>query len=293
MEGTTLKIKTDWTAHLHEYRRREIEMIFSRCPDGLFASGLELGAGDGFQSRLLARYVTRLTATDLDGSQLPPSPTGAIVYRACDAEHLEDLFTPGQLDVIFSSNLLEHLPEPSRALRAIHQVLADDGVTIHVMPSPFWVLCHLCLYIPNKVVQVLEILTSQGGLARAGGRLAGRGRSGALSSGERPLGNNPKLAPRPRPALVRWLTPEPHGVSPTHWRELHAFRRSRWEEEFRLSGLKLIRVVKGPVASGYGFGFNRLRRILEGLGFASEYIYVACKEPSACRYAAWLGPETS
>ena len=59
-----MKIKTAWLPHLHRIRSREIEIAFGRCPEKIFATGLELGAGDGFQSGLLTRYVSRLTCTD-------------------------------------------------------------------------------------------------------------------------------------------------------------------------------------------------------------------------------------
>jgi len=52
-----MKIMADWIQHLHNHRKRELGLIFSKCPERLFQEALELGAGDGFQSGLLTRYA--------------------------------------------------------------------------------------------------------------------------------------------------------------------------------------------------------------------------------------------
>jgi hypothetical protein len=84
------------------------------------------------------------------------------------------------------------------------------------------------------------------------------------------------------------MLPEPHGVSDGHLQELLAFRRSRWTAEFARAGLRVLSIQKGPVASGYGFGFDRLRAFLEGMGLASEYIYIATKSDAVSRRAIYF-----
>jgi SAM-dependent methyltransferase len=291
-----MRIKTEWLPHLHRYRRRELEMIFGRCPENLFASGLELGCGDGYQSGLLARWVGTLISTDWDASALPRGEGGAIEYRVCDAEHVNTVFAGRRFDLVFSSNLLEHLPDLSRALRGIREAMADDGLTIHAVPSPFWKLCHLLLNAPNRCVEVLEKLTAPGGLRRVAGRAAGRGSSQSQAAPAvavpgaptAPRDNNPKTRRRRRSLLGRFLWPDPHGVSRGNIEELLAFRRARWRRELEAAGFRVIAVLKGPVASGYGFGFDRLRALLERLGLASEFIYIARKPGAPCRYEEYL-----
>src|SRR5439155_1182066 len=80
-----------------------------------------------------------------------------------------------------------------------------------------------------------------------------------------------------RSLLSRLLSPDPHGVSATHTMEFRAFGKERWIREFAAAGLDVVAVLKGPVCSGYGFGLNRFRLMLEKAGFASEYAYVAVK----------------
>lgn len=284
-----MKIKPDWFQWLHGCRSREIALIFGGCPDGLFETGLELGAGDGFQSGLLLKYVRRLTATDIAPSILRLPAHDGVEYQVLDAEEVGDRFPPSSFDLVFSSNLLEHLPALERALSGIFQVLKDDGVMIHVVPSPFWKLCGLLLYFPNHVILLLEQV-----LARGGGRvLAGKVRRRMPSKAEGappPMepDNNPKSQKRPHGFLYRWFVPETHGVSSGHLEEFRAFRKSRWIAQFQQAGFRVAAVKKGPVASGYGFGLDTLRRWLERLGFTSEYIYILTKEGRECPYGRYL-----
>ncbi|MBC7259178.1 MAG: class I SAM-dependent methyltransferase [Chloroflexi bacterium] len=286
-----MKIKPDWYQWLHAYRTREMDIIFRDCPDGVFAEGLELGAGDGFQSALLVKYVRRLIATDLNPAILSLPSHDAVDYQVLDAEEVGDAFPPGSFDLVFSSNLLEHLPAPQRALTGIHRVLKDDGVTIHVVPSPFWKLCELLLYFPNHIIVLLEQV-----LARGGGRVLADKVRRHTPTGHAPApvapdaDNNPKTRKRPHSFLYRWFIPETHGVSLGHLEEFRAFRKSRWLAEFRKADLEVVAVRKGPVASGYGFGLNTLRRWLERLGFTSEYIYVAKKRGQSSPYVRYFAP---
>lgn len=261
------RLKPDWSAYLHALRERETALIFSRFSPATFACGLELGAGDGFQSRLLAGYVRQLIVTDYRPAILAQPARPGITYRLCDAERVDEVFAPAQFDLIFSSNLLEHLPDVPRGLAGVRRVLADDGIAIHVVPSPFWKLCHVVGFYPNAVVSRLDRLS-----ARRAARLAG---APAMTGEE--WDNNPKTAGRRYSYLRRLVAPVPHGVSAGNLAEFSAFSPRRWRAEFAAAGFRVAAVLPGPLSSGYGFGLDGLRRGLERLGLASEYVYVTVK----------------
>jgi SAM-dependent methyltransferase len=226
---------------------------------------------------MLARYVTQLVATDYQPAILAAAPHDRIRYEICDAEEIASRFAGRKFDLIFSSNLLEHLPEPRGVLEQMHALLSDDGVTIHVMPGPFWKLCHLMLHAPNRLALIVERLTQPGGMAAAARKIRDPERRTGPVTREQ---NNPKVIRARRSFWARMLSPEPHGAEPTHWRELRAFGRARWRREFDAAGFELVAVRKGPVASGYGFGLERTRRLLERLGLASVFIYIAVRKQS-------------
>lgn len=254
-----------WMAYKHNLRKREIEMIFNHFPEKIFSSGLEVGAGDGFQSTLLSKYVSKLVSTDYNRHRLTKNNNGSVTYMICDAEEIDSYFEKQVFDLVFSSNLLEHLPEPSKFLKGMRCILNDRGIAIHVMPSPFWKLCHIIMFYPKLFAEIVRRVF---GLKRR--------KSNARSNSTK-LDNNLKFQKKMKSRFVSLLLPETHGAYHTHFDEFRAFRKQRWMREFKQAGFEVFKVIKGPVTSGYGYGFDRLRRLLEAFGITSEYIYIATK----------------
>ena len=281
-----LKIKPDWDTYLHNLRRKEIELIFGKCPPGVFSHGLELGAGDGFQSHLLAEYAASLVVTDYYPEILAQADTSQITHRVCDAEEVGTMFAPGEFDLIFSSNMLEHLPDPQQALKGMHKVLHDNGLAIHVMPSPFWKVCQMVGFYPNAVISRLERYTSRSQASPATTPVAGRDKTQTPAS--IPAGNNPKVTNRRYSYLRRLLWATPHGASASNLAEFAAFRRARWQHELAAAGFTVAKILPGPVSSGYGFGWDGLRALFEHLGATSEYIYVTVKAGHQSPYLAYF-----
>jgi SAM-dependent methyltransferase len=260
-----LKIKADWQPYLRDLRRREIELIFGRCPHHAFSHALELGAGDGSQSALLAPYVGQLVATDFRPQITRLSACPNVTFATCDAERVDEQFLPASFDLIFSSNMMEHLPNPARALEGMRVVLRDDGIAAHVIPSPFWKFCHLSGFYVDAVLGRAYRYQQR----RAVG-IPAPAEAGAWD-------NNPKSPAMPRPYLARLLWPAAHGASGSNLKEFQLFSRPRWVRQFEAAGFRVAAVLRGPVSSGYGFGWDRVRAAFERAGFASEYIYITVK----------------
>lgn len=248
-------------------RKREIDIIFKAYPDKHFKSALEMGAGDGFQSKLLFRYTKRLISTDFDPNRLRQQDQDGIQYKICDAELIDTYFNGETFDLIFSSNLFEHLPNVDNALLRIKSITQPDSLVVLIMPSPFWALCHFFLYYPVKIYDFGKKRFRK--IEKKSNKIY---KAKVLSSLNR--GNNLKALPLTRPGFlnkIRW--PQPHGVSNTNFEELIKFRKKFWCAKFKSNGFKIIDIKKGPVMSGYGFQLDRIRAVLERLGFAGEYIY--------------------
>ncbi|MBM4456945.1 MAG: class I SAM-dependent methyltransferase [Chloroflexi bacterium] len=278
--GIFVRIKPDWDTHLHAIRREELARIFGQCEENAFDRGLELGAGDGFQSTLLTRYVCFLVVSDYQLNIVQAVDTAAVAYRVCDAEQVGETFGAGEFDLVFSSNMLEHLPRPQAALSGIHRILRDDGVAIHVMPSVFWKLCQIALFWPNQAIDRIE---------RYSEKRAARAEGTQTDCAE---GNNPKVTARSYGYLRRLLWPIPHGAASSNWAELIGFRQARWRSELEAAGFSVAAVIPGPVFSGYGFGLNRVAAALERLKLASEYAYVTVKQGRQSPHLAQLARQT-
>lgn len=279
-----MKLRPDFAAYVHSIRSREFYMIFGACPPDLFEQALELGAGRAIQSKLLTTCTRHVISTDFKPNILNHPPCAGIEYRVCDAEQVAQVFPRHAFDVVFSSNLLEHLPHLDQALRGIHDILKDDGITIHVMPSPFFKILEFLGYYPGLIVYLLEGITKKGGFTKLRKRIRGKPEPTALCLGE----NNLKVD-RPQRSLVRKLIwPAPHGVSKRHRDEFYAFSVQRWKQEFVKHGFTVVKVKKGPVASGRGFGMNRVRTLLERMGLTSEYMYIAVKTGQQSPYTKYF-----
>ena len=254
-------MSTKWLDYLHFIRKQEIEISFSSFNSKQFRYGLELGAGDGYQSSMLINYCRNLVCTELNSERLKINNIKNIEYKICDAEIIDSYFDKNQFDLVFSSNMFEHLPNPQSALHGIKNILSKDGIVILIMPSPFWAFCHLFLYYPVKILNYIKrkIFIKKD-----------------LVSLKKKINtsNNLKLKDTKKSSflnLIQW--PKPHGISDNHYKEFLYFKKKSWIEMFNVCGYEIINVKKGPITSGYGLNLNYLRCFLRSIGLTSEYIY--------------------
>ena len=257
-----MKIKKDWIPLLHALRRREVEKVFEHVARPYFNNGLEVGAGDGYQTSLLMRHCKHLICTDINFQRITGKiESENVTYVACDAEQLMDSFTESTFDFIFSSNLLEHLPNKQAFLASVMKLLRPGGISVHIVPNRFWKFNAMVLHHLNVGLSILEVLLSKR-----------QDREQSVTHD-----NNPKGFKR-YSLIRRLLWPVPHGVYQSNLEEFIQYGLDRWEREFEHAGFRSIKTVKGPVCSSYGFGFDRLRFFLEKCGFCSEYIFILEKK---------------
>ena len=263
-----MPLRADSTLLRRFLRDQEISAVFNKVPEETFDEALELGAGDGLQGRLLARYAKRVLCTDLNDDRLQRVDDPKVAYEVCDAEALS--YDSGRFDLVYSSNLLEHLPNPAQALSEMSRVLRDDGVMVHIVPNRFWKVLHLVLFYPSQLVSLAEIALSrqrQESIGKADSR-----------------GNNLKGS---RPSFMRRnLLPAVHGEYAGHYSEFIGMGGSFWKPLFSGAGLELAGSVRGlPAHSPYRFGLEPPRKVLSKLGVSSCNGYVLTKRGASSRLA--------
>lgn len=258
--------KTNWKQYLRKTRKRELDLVFSLLPKTHFVSGLEIGAGDGYQATLLAHHVDALISSDLNLNRLKESlKVTGVVYRVLDADEIEGEFEPGTFDLIFSSSVLEHLRDPKKFLAVTHSMLSDGGLAVHIVPSRHLKIFYLLFYYPHMALLALD-------------RFLGvvRGKPFFRSANVNFENNlNVKAKPqKPQSRLKRFLFPVPHGNYRNHTEEFMAWGKGKWERLFLDAGYDIVTYARGPVFSGYGFGYAPVRQLLEYLGMSSEHIFI-------------------
>jgi SAM-dependent methyltransferase len=262
----------NWEEYLNDIRTQEINIVFKEFNEKQFKNGLELGAGNGFQSSMIINYCEQLVATDFNELRLLKSDISNIKYQICDAEKIETYFEKDKFDLVFSSNMFEHLPSPQKALIGLNKILKHDGLIILIMPSVFWKYCHMFLFYPVTITNIIRRKIFKRNTIKKKSKKN-------HERIERAKGNNIKMETLKRNYffdLIRW--PKPHGVSKSNLEEFMKFRKSNWINLFEENGFSVVDVKRGPITSGYGLRFNRLRDILWNLGFTSEYIYYLKKK---------------
>jgi SAM-dependent methyltransferase len=253
-----------WKKYLHRIRREEIDIAFSSFREKEFQNGLELGAGEGYQSTMLINYCNKLICTELNDYRLKRRNIVGVEYKICDAEKIEIYFDTMKFDLIFSSNMFEHLPNPDLALLGIKKILSKSGIVILIMPSSFWAICHIILHYPVKIL---------GSIKR---KLFNREEKIKIELKKNNVkkSNNLKAERIKRTFFldfIRW--PYPHGVSKSYFQEIINFNKQSWIKLFIKNGYRIIDIKKGPITSGYGLNLNRIRLFFRCIGLASEYIY--------------------
>ena len=118
--------------HLHKLREWELLSVLGEIPCG--AVVLEIGAGTGFQSKLLAEHGLEMIAIDIARSGYAADR----VFPVSDYDGVTLPVASNSVDFVFSSNVLEHVTDLHAMHSEIRRVLKPHGTCIHIMPSPWW-----------------------------------------------------------------------------------------------------------------------------------------------------------
>lgn len=92
---------------------------------------LEIGAGTGQQAKMLASRGYEVTAIDLPSSHYHDQR----VFHVVDYDGHSIPCATGSMDIVFSSNVLEHVSEIDSFLDETARVMKDNGVAIHILPT--------------------------------------------------------------------------------------------------------------------------------------------------------------
>jgi SAM-dependent methyltransferase len=177
---------------------------------------LELGAGTGQQARMLADAGYQVTAVDLPSSHY----AGVRIHPVIEYDGVNLPFEHGTFDVVFSSNVLEHVAEIDRVLKETHRVLKSGGIAIHLIPSS---ACRLWT-LPAHYLWLFR-------------RLADK-----FTAGERGAIPTQDVSPRTPDGLSEWLAtlfPTRHGERGNALTEIYYLSTRWWSSAFARNGFKV------------------------------------------------------
>lgn len=202
------------TGFLNQLRKEELNLIIPFL--GSHGALLEFGAGTGAQAVELKSKGFDVVAIDLPDSGY--SNTRVFPVVDYDGEHIP--LPDASIDVVFSSNVLEHVNDFSQTSVEFLRVLRQDGFCVHVMPSVPWRFWTFISGYANAIPVFLKLLT---GLVYNN---RGRRVHGLLQDSKMLLG---------------CVLPIGHGTSPEGLSELWTFSAWAWRKKFRKAGFKIVR----------------------------------------------------
>ena len=118
--------------YLQKIRRYELSHVIPYIPKG--SNILEIGAGAGWQAKILAENGFVVTAIDLEESRYKQ-------HRVLPVLHYDGVnipFPDDHFDVVFSSSVLEHVEQVEQFQSELKRVLKKNGLAIHILPSGTW-----------------------------------------------------------------------------------------------------------------------------------------------------------
>lgn len=205
-------------------RRAEIERCHSFLPGGLRV--LEIGGANGYQAMILREWGNEVESVDVDVPEALYHPV-----KIYDGRVLP--FADKTFDVVYSSNVLEHVPEVQALLREAARVLRDTGSMVHVLPSSSW---RFWTNVAHYAWVVWSVILRH---------------------------DNPEGPPWTRPRsplsvrnILRFLylvgIPHSHGVYHDAVSEIFYYSVARWRRVFQRVGLRVDHVLPaGVFYSGY------------------------------------------
>lgn len=204
--------------YLEKLRRAELECVKDYFKPGMRV--LEIGGGSGYQASILASWGCNVCSLDLPNRPFMQKR----FYHVFDYDGKNIPFEAEEFDIVFSSNVLEHIADLHSVLTEIQRVLKPESTAIHILPSStwrFWTSTSHYLYLLKHLV----------------------GKKHLISSLEKQPSLKEKAAERGRLYVIkRLLLAGPHGEYPNAFSELYYFSKPRWLKVFKSNGFKVIEV---------------------------------------------------
>lgn len=255
---------------LHQIRAAEIERITSYFAPG--ARILEIGAGTGRQATEVRRRGFSVEAIEIAESNYREQQEFPIT--AYDGRHIP--FPDASFDVVFSSNVLEHVREFDLLESEMKRVLRPNGRCVHVMPTHAWRFWTMLAAFPAGVQKAAAFARAPG---RPGKPLERVNR--AVVGFLRMLGH-----------LFQPFVQGRHGERGWLVSELWLFRPAVWRRHFLRSGFEILRDepmglhYTGYFVFGPRWSLAKRARIAKWLGSACHLFELRPMQSSATTVSA-------
>ncbi|MFA7608044.1 MAG: methyltransferase domain-containing protein [Rhodocyclaceae bacterium] len=229
--------------HLSALRQHELDTVLKQLHRHGMNSGrlLEIGAGTGQQALTLAAKGYHVSAIDLPQSRYAPDRVWPVINY--DGQTLP--FADNSFDIVYSSNVLEHIADTDRMQHEISRVLTPEGLAIHVLPSPAWRVLTMLMHYPWLATTLVRLVKRK-----------------LKPQGQNNISPESSLLPDMAGRSDLWRRipyANRHGEHGNALTEAYHFRRTRWRNDFERNNFRVVEILpSGLIYSGYALLGGRL-----------------------------------
>ncbi len=216
--------------HLENLRSSELSLVLNEINQEKKGELqiLEIGAGSGWQAKKLSESGFSVEAIDVANSNYSQHRVWPIInYNGKDIPFEDEKF-----DVIFSSNVLEHIPELEVFQSEIMRVLKNDGIAIHVVPSGRWsfwtIIAHYPFFLKLVTRKIFSANTT--GMERCNDN-----KEASSSYEDKTIISKEKFIPKIRNMMIA----KRHGERGNVITEMYYFSKFWWVRFFESTGWKI------------------------------------------------------
>ena len=228
---------SDVANHISRLRSSELLSVDHLLKSDMYV--LEIGGGNGFQANKISERGCKIKSIDLQNRDNMSKYFDVTTYDGITIP-----FEIATFDIVFSSNVLEHVIDINNVLNEIKRVLKPSGVVICIMPTASW----RCWTIISHYVYLMALTVK---------RLFDTSRKVSESM---------------------CIIPPPHGEYKSCFHEIYFYSAYSWNMVFEKNGLKVINSFRTNFfCTGYAIFPNmglRVRKILSHAFGSAGNIFV-------------------
>ena len=209
--------------HLNNIRTYELNIIINLLKKQINKTKqdikiLEIGAGSGWQAKKLKELGYQVEAIDLINSNF----TDNRIFDITDYDGITIPFKNKTFDVVFSSNVLEHIPHIEKFHYEMQRVLKKDGIAIHVLPSGTWRIWSNITYYLDKFKKIIKKIFL----------------SNAIDKNNSIKTNDDEN--KSKRTFLQMMIPSRHGEQGNALSEIYYFSRMFWSKSFKKANWNIV-----------------------------------------------------
>jgi len=223
--------------HLHNIRSYELNRALPYFPTSVKI--LEIGAGTGWQAKKLAELGFHVEAIELENSLFVQLAENR-VWTVTEYNGYKIPFQNQSFDLVFSSNVLEHIPHIEEFQKEIQRVLKDKGMAIHILPTASWRFWSSITHYPFVMIRNFNKLMGINKKQRQLKKLENKSFTSLQPEVEATRKGRYSKFNAFFTKLMKAIIPDRHGEKGNFLTEFYYFSHFRWLKLFHKTGWKLI-----------------------------------------------------